>query len=178
MQERCGTESGHGPNHGRTSTKADATAKIALTSSPTGIATWKPACSVVKSTPGRSERMEPEKAAGRHEGQRQQQHSRVAAPLGGLARRVAEDEGKPADDPEHDEVGAVVLEVGIELLAQEQGDEPDQRQREREAPDGEDRGRTPALLVAHPCVNVGQRAGRRIGDEDDSPSSSRTILGG
>jgi hypothetical protein len=33
------------PSPGRTSTKADAAAKIALTSKPTGIATWKPACS-------------------------------------------------------------------------------------------------------------------------------------
>ena len=123
---------------------------MALTSSPTGDRDLEACVLVREENPGGPERMETEKASGRHEGQRQQEHSSVAAALGGLAGRVAEDEGKPADDPEHDEVGAVVLEVRVELLAQEQGDEPDQRQREGEAPDDKDRGRAPALLVTHP----------------------------
>jgi hypothetical protein len=37
---------------GRTSTKAEAAANTALTSNPTGIATWKPAYSFEKRTPG------------------------------------------------------------------------------------------------------------------------------
>ena len=88
--------------------------------------------------PGRSERMEPEKAAGRHERQRQQENARIAAALGRLPCGVAENERQAADDPEDDEVRAIVFEVGIELLTQQQRDKPHEGQREGEAPDGYD----------------------------------------
>ena len=51
------------------------------------------------------------------------------APIGGLARRVAEDERERAREPEDDEVEPVVLEVRVELRPEEQRDETDERQR-------------------------------------------------
>ena len=69
----------------------------------------------------------PEEPAGRHEREGKQQDAGVSSPLGGLAGRVPEHERDAADDPEDDEVGAVVLEVRVELPTQQQRDEPDQR---------------------------------------------------
>jgi hypothetical protein len=76
---------------------------------------------------GRPERMEPHEAAGGHEREREEQDTGVAAPIGSLARRIAEQERESADESEDDEMGAVVLEMGIELRAKQEGDKPDQR---------------------------------------------------
>ena len=96
------------------------------------MATLKPACSLREEDAGRPDRVEDQEPAGRHEGEREEQDARVAASVGRLARGVAEDERDRADDPEDDEVRAVVLEVRVELRAQQQRDEPDERQRSRE----------------------------------------------
>ena len=85
--------------------------------------------------------MEPEEASGRHERQREEQDAGVAAPVGRLARRVAERDGDCADEAEDDEVELVVLDVRVELLAQEQREEPDERQRRRDDADREQRVR-------------------------------------
>ena len=79
------------------------------------------------------------KPPGRHECERQQQDARVSAPVRGLAGREAEHERDAADDPEDDEVRAVVLEVRVELRPEQQRDEADQRQRGGEHPRGDDR---------------------------------------
>ena len=72
--------------------------------------------------------MQPEEAAGGHEGEREQQDACVATTVRRLTRRVAEDERDRTDEPEDDEVSLVVLEVRVESRALEQRDETDQRQ--------------------------------------------------
>ena len=61
----------------------------------------------------RSDGVQAEEPAGRHEGEREQQHACVTAAIGRLARCVAEDESHAADHPEDDEVRPVVLEVRV-----------------------------------------------------------------
>ena len=63
--------------------------------------------------------MEPEEPARRHEGEREQEHPGVVPPIGCLARRVAEHEGKRTDEAEHEKVEPVVLEVRIEARLEE-----------------------------------------------------------
>ena len=86
---------------------------------------------------GRPDGVEPEEASGRHERQREEQDARVAAPVGRLTRGVAERDRDRADEPEDDEVELVVLDVRVELGAQEQREEPDERQRRRDDADRE-----------------------------------------
>jgi hypothetical protein len=74
-----------------------------------------------------AECVQAQEAARRHEGERQEQHACVAAPVRRLAGGIAEDEGEAADEPEDDEVRPVVLDMRIELRAQKQRDEPHQR---------------------------------------------------
>jgi hypothetical protein len=69
-------------------------------------------------------------------GERQEQDARVAAAVCGLTRRVAERERQPADDPEDDEVRAVILEMGVELRPKQQRHQADERQRGSENHDG------------------------------------------
>ena len=95
----------------------------------------------------RSEGMEAHEAARRHERQREEQDARVAAPLGRLARRVAERERDPAREAEDQEVRLVVVELGVELRAEEQRDEPDQGQEDREQPGDDDHRRSRAGLA-------------------------------
>jgi hypothetical protein len=78
------------------------------------------------------ERVKPHEAAGRHEGEREEKHPRVAAAVCRLAGREAEHERDRPHQPEEHEVDAVVLEVRVELRAQQQRSEPDQRQRDCE----------------------------------------------
>ena len=74
----------------------------------------------------RPDGVEPEEASGRHERQREEQNARIAAPVGRLTRGVAERDRDRADEPEDDEVELVVLDVGVELGAQEQREETDE----------------------------------------------------
>ena len=99
----------------------------------------------------RSEGVEAHEAARRHERQRQEQDAGVSAPLGRLARRVAERERDPADDAEDQEVRLVVVELGIELRAEEQRDEPDQGQEDREQPGDDDRRRASRRACSRSC---------------------------
>ena len=124
----------HGANSGRKSTNAEPAANTALSSSPTGMATWNPPYSFWNRTPAVPDCVQPHEAPGRHERQRQQQDAGISPALGGLAGRESEHERDAAHDPENDEVGPVVLEVRIEPRPEQQGDEADQRQRGRRAP--------------------------------------------
>jgi hypothetical protein len=80
----------------------------------------------------RPERVEPHEASGRHEGEREEEHSRVSTAFCRLARGKAEHERDRADHSEQHEMHPVVLEVRVELRAQQKRDEPDQRQRDGE----------------------------------------------
>ena len=126
------------------------------------MATLKPACSFVKRMPAVPIACRPEEAAHGHERERQEQHARVAAAVRLLSGRVAEHEREPTDDPEDDEVGPVVLEVRVELLPQEERDEPDERQRRREHPGGYYRSRSRAVLRRH-HTSVGLTRTSRVG---------------
>jgi hypothetical protein len=95
-----------------------------------------------------------EEAARRHERQREQQDPCVPAPVGRLTGGVAEGECDASGDPEDDEVQPVVLDVRVELLAEEERDEADERQRHhqqhrepehRGARSSSERARTPSV---------------------------------
>jgi len=83
--------------------------------------------------------VKPQEAPGRHEGQREQQDPRVTAAVGRFTGRVAEDERHGAGDAEDDEVQPVVLDVRVELGAEQQRDEPDEGQRDGRDSHREDR---------------------------------------
>src|SRR5919198_5028047 len=83
----------------------------------------------VEEDAGRADRVQAEEPAGRHEREREEQDAGVAAPLSGLAGRVPEREREAAEGAEDEEVRAVVLEVRVELRAEEERREADERQR-------------------------------------------------
>ena len=158
-------------------------ANTALTSSPTGIATLKPAWSWVKRTPvvpSACSPMKPPVAMNASESSRTRASPRRFAASPAAKPRA---NATAADDPEDDEVRAVVLEVRVELLTQQQRDEPDERQRSGDHPDDDNRRRARAVPR---CGDAGLPRDRRyesdpasrIGGQDDRPSSSRTILRG
>ncbi len=93
---------------------------------------------------GGSQGVEPEEAAGGHEGEREQEDAGILAPVGSLPRRVADHEGERAGEPEDEEVEPVVLEVRIEARPEEQRDEADERQRRGD--DAGDQDRAEAAL--------------------------------
>jgi hypothetical protein len=84
-----------------------------------------------------AERVQAEEGARGQERERDQQHAGVTAAVGRLPRRVGEHEQARAHAQEQHEVDLVVAPVGIELLAQHERDEPDERQQRRDDP-GED----------------------------------------
>ena len=125
------------------------------------MATWNPGCSSREEDVGRAQRMQAEEAASGHEREREEQDACVAAPVGGLPRRVAEGERDRADESEDDEVQSVVLEMGVEVRPEEERAEPDQRERGQDDR-GQDGGRqTPAARCGlgvrgrHSGVGVG-----------------------
>ena len=77
----------------------------------------------------RAQGVEAEETPGRHEGEGEQEHSSVPAPIGGVPRRITEDEREHAREPEHEEVEPVVLEVRVEPGPEEQRGQADERQR-------------------------------------------------
>ena len=89
--------------------------------------------------------VQPHEAAGGHEREREQEDAGIAPPVGSLSGRVSQDEGQGAHGSEDHEVGAVVLEVRVELRPQQQGDEPDERQCGRGDPEQENCRRTRSL---------------------------------
>ena len=93
----------------------------------------------------RAERVEAEECAGRQERERDQQDARVAAAVGGLPRGVRQNEEAGADAEEEHEVDLVVAPVRVQLLAQDQRDEADERQQAGRDPRG-DRQQLAALL--------------------------------
>jgi hypothetical protein len=84
------------------------------------MATLKPDKSSVTKDPGRPDGVEPQEAARSEEGQRQKQDTSVPASLGGLPRRIGEDERGTTDGEEEHEVDPPVGPVGVELGAQQQ----------------------------------------------------------
>ena len=80
-----------------------------------------------------------QESPGCHEGERQEQHPRVAAPVGRLPGHVPEQERHQPDDPEDNEVEAVVLKVRIELGTEQQRDQPNQRKGSRNHADYDNR---------------------------------------
>jgi len=86
-----------GAKLGRTSTKAEANANTAASSIPTDIAMSKPECSPANKIPGVPTACNQREAAGQQKCQRHQQHARVAALGGRLARQI----GQHADDGPH-----------------------------------------------------------------------------
>jgi hypothetical protein len=73
--------------------------------------------------------VKPHETAGRHEGQGEEQDAGIPAPVGRLTRREAESERDGTHEPEEHEMKPGVHEVGVELRAEQERDEPDQRQR-------------------------------------------------
>jgi hypothetical protein len=67
----------------------------------------------------RADRVEPHEAAGGHECEREEENARISASVGRLACRVSEREGDRTDDAEDHEVELVVLDVRIELRAEQ-----------------------------------------------------------
>ena len=132
----------------------------------------------------RAERVQAHEAPGRHERQRQEQDAGVPAPVGGLAGRVAEGDRDAADGAEDEEVRLVVVELGVELLPQQQRDEPDQRQRDREDAGERDRpGRRSRPRAAEPPGLAGDaQIGLRFCQREHAwsvggaPSAAGTIL--
>ena len=112
---------------------------------------------------GRPDGVEPEEASGRHERQREEQDARVATPVGRFARGVAERDRDRADEPEDDEVELVVLDVRVELGAQEQREETDERQRGRHDADREQGVRAgPAVGLAGSGGKGDRRRGHSV----------------
>ncbi len=107
-------------------------------------ATLKPGCSSCEEHVVRADRVQEHEAAGRHEREGEEKDACVRAPLGRLARGEPEPERDPAGEAEDQEVQAVVLDVRVELLAQQQRHEPDERERA-----GEDTQRDSCL---GPCL--------------------------
>jgi hypothetical protein len=87
---------------------------------------------------GRPDGVKGEETARRHEREGQEQDACIPPPIGSLACRIADNEGHGARDPEDDKVKPVVLDVRIELRAEQQRDKPDQRQRSGEDSGGDD----------------------------------------
>jgi hypothetical protein len=87
-----------------------------------------------------------EETARRHERKGQEQDACIPPLIGSLACRVADNEGHGARDPEDHEVEPVVLEVRIELRAEQERDKPDQRQRSGEDSGDDDGRRSRSLL--------------------------------
>ena len=77
---------------------------------------------------GRPEGVQAHEPPGRHERERQEQHASVSATVGRLPGRIAECERDPADGAEDEEVRLMVVPLRVELLPQEQRDEPHQGQ--------------------------------------------------
>ena len=121
-----------GPRSGRASTNAEPAAKNALTSSPTGIAIWKPARLSEKRTPAVPKAWRPMKPPVAMNASDRSKYAGVPPPVGCLACRIAESERHTADEAEDDEMRLMVMELGVELRPKQQRDEPDQRQRDRE----------------------------------------------
>jgi hypothetical protein len=97
------------------------------------------ACVVVREPDaGRPDGVKREETAGRHERKGQEQDACIPPPIGSLACRVTDNEGHGARDPEDDKVKPVVLEVRIELRAEQQRNKPDQRRRSGEDSGGDD----------------------------------------
>jgi hypothetical protein len=88
--------------------------------------------------------MQPHEAAGGHERKGEEQDACIPAPVGGLARRVAENKRDSTDDPEDHEVEPVGLDVLVELLSKQQRDEPHQRQSGGDQAHDEERARARA----------------------------------
>ena len=105
---------------GRRSTNADALAKTALTRSPVGERDLEARVLRLEENLVRADGVQQHEAAGRHEREGEKKDARVGAALGGLAGREPEREREPAGQAEDQEVRAVVLDVRVELLAEQQ----------------------------------------------------------
>ena len=92
---------------------AEAAANRPASSSPTGVATTKPAFIALQQHAGRGQRVEPEEARAGHERERDEEEARVPEAAGSLAGEVAEDEADERRDQDEPEVGRVVLPVGV-----------------------------------------------------------------
>ncbi len=75
----------------------------------------------------------------------------------------------PPASAEDQEVRAVVLDVRVELLAEQERDEPDQRQRAGDDPDQDDRCRTcaPSIPGARHPAKLGGAERRQNGSKND-----------
>jgi hypothetical protein len=86
-----------------------------------------------------ADRVQPHEAAGGHERQRQEEDAGVAAPVRRLPCRITEAERHRPDEAEEDEMEPVVLQVRVELPAEQERNQPDQRQGGSDKAHGESR---------------------------------------
>jgi hypothetical protein len=126
----------------------------------------------------RAERVQSQKAASRHEGERKQENTSVSAPVGRLASCVPEDQRDPTNKSEDDEVNPIVLDARIKFGAQEQGDEADQRKRGREYHGQPPHGLSSAIsIVQHARSNGCHFEAMAVLRRDDGFGFSRCVLG-
>jgi hypothetical protein len=116
---------------GRQSTNAEQNPNADATSRPTGITTMKPESWFENRIPGVPIAWRPRKAPRRQERERDQQNARILPRVGCLSGRPCEHRGERAHASEHHEVKFVIRMVGIEVLAEQEREEADQRQRSR-----------------------------------------------
>ena len=83
---------------------------------------------------GRADRVQRQEGTRREKSHRQEEHPGITPPVGGLTRRVRERDNRQANRQEDHEVNAMVVPSRIEMRAQQQRDETDERQRRGQRP--------------------------------------------